>query len=151
MDRRLLDQRAREGGSPMKIPAIAALATTLAAGAAWAGELDSPSSNEPALWVQDVSKAAGCSARGGMCFKPGAASTVLAEVPAAAKGVIARFSRAALVAADGKAPHSTSLAWSIEMAAQLKRPAVSGNTLFVFFDLGDPNSVKNHENTALFQ
>jgi len=133
----------------MKITAAAALAATLAAGAAWAGPGDTDGSgSEPALWVQEASKATGCAAK--MCFKAGAATTVLATE--AAKGTVPRFSRAALVAAPGtKTATSTSLAWNIEMAAQLKRAALSGNTLFVFFDLADPNSIKNQESTALFQ
>ena len=119
------------------------------AGAAWAGPGDMDSSgSEPALWVEEASKAATCPTKNGLCFKPGAATTVLATE--AAK--VPRFSRAALVAAPGsKTATSTSLAWTIELAAQLKRAALTGNTLFVFFDLADPNSVKNQESTALFQ
>jgi hypothetical protein len=100
------------------------------------------SGSEPALWVQDASKASGCKA--GVCFKSGAATTVLVE-----SGGKARFSRAALAAADGKT--HTSVAWTIDAGAQLKKAAVSGNTLFVFFDMADANSVKNNETTALFQ
>jgi hypothetical protein len=131
----------------MKMTAAAALAATLAAGAAWAGPGDMDSASEPALWVQEASKATGCATK--MCFKPGAATTVQSMETAKA---VPRFSRAALVAAPGnKAATSTSLSWNIEMAAQLKRAALSGNTLFVFFDLADPNSIKNQESTALFQ
>jgi hypothetical protein len=129
----------------MKTTAAAAVAAALAAGAAWAGPGEMDSANEPALWVQDASKAAGCSAK--MCFKAGAATTVQAE----GKGSVPRFSRAALVAAGGKATGSTSLAWNIELSAQLKRAALGGNTLFVFFDMADPNSIKHNESTALFQ
>jgi len=81
----------------------------------------------------------------------------LASVPGAAgakpTAQAPRFSRAASIAAAGKgAPKAqTSLGWSLDVAAQLKKAAISGNTLFVFFDLADPNSVKNNENTALFQ
>ena len=141
----------------MKITMTAAVLLATA-GLAWAGpgDLDdSPattsSGNEPALWVQEAAKAAACVAKAGMCFKPGAATTVLVEsapVPPA-KVSAPRFSRAARPSADGKA--HTSLAWSIEAAAQLKKSALSGNTLFIFYDLADPNSVKNQENTALFQ
>src|SRR5258706_14939913 len=67
-----------EGGSPMRTTAAAVVAA-LAAGAAWAGpgDMDSTSGNEPALWVQEASKATPCTAKGGMCFKPGTSSTVL--------------------------------------------------------------------------
>ena len=99
------------------------------------------------LTVLDTAKAA-CAAKGGVCIKPGSNTTVQME----AKGP-PRFARAASVAAAGKgAPKAeTSKAWVIDIAAQLKKPAVSGNTLFVFYDLADPTSVKKNENIALFQ
>src|SRR4051812_43928558 len=98
---------------------------------------------EMPLTVLDSAKAV-CTAKGGVCFKPGAQSTVQMESQPKAPP---RFSRAASIAAAGSsAPRAeTSKAWSIDVAAQLKKPAVSGNTLFVFFDLADPNSVKNNE------
>jgi hypothetical protein len=115
-------------------------------GTAWAGpgEIDDHSASEPALWVQESSKAAACAVKAGMCFKAGAATTVLLE-----SAKVPRFSRAALAAANGKA--HTSIAWTIEAAAQLKKAALGGNALFIFYDLADPNSVKHQENTALFQ
>jgi hypothetical protein len=127
------------------------LATALLmSGLAWAGPGDmdekpatTGSGSEPALWVEDAAKATSCKA--GVCFKSGAATTVQVE----AEKTKARFSRAALAAADGKA--HTSLAWTIDAAAQLKKAAFTGNTLFVFYDMADPNSVKNQESTALYQ
>jgi hypothetical protein len=114
--------------------------------------------SEMPINVLDSSKAAGCGARGGICFKAGAPTTVATESQAVAgakpTAQAPRFSRAASIAAAGKGPApkaQTSLGWTLDVAAQLKKAAVNGNTLFVFFDLGDPNSVKNNENTALFQ
>ena len=125
-------------------------AALLTSGVAWAGPGDmddhpatSTSGSEPALWVEDAAKAAACKV--GLCFKAGAATTVQVE----AEKNKPRFSRAALAAADGKA--HTSLTWTIDAAALLKKAAFSGNTLFVFFDMADPNSIKNQESTALYQ
>jgi ABC-type multidrug transport system fused ATPase/permease subunit len=147
----------------MRVGLIAAILAV--GGFAWAGpgDLDGDSkapmgpSEEP-LQILDVAKAAGCAAKVGVCLKPGAATTLLvgSQAVAGAKSAAVptpRFSRAASVAVAGRAaPRAqTSLAWTLDVAAQLKRAAVSGNTLFVFFDMADPSSIKNQENVALFQ
>jgi hypothetical protein len=117
------------------------VALLIISGLAW-GDMEG---NQPALWVQDAGKAAPCTAKGGLCFKAAAATTVMIDTKGAPK-----FSRgAALAAAHAKAPANA--AWSIDVAAQLKKAAVSGNTLFVFFDMADPTAVRRQENTALFQ
>lgn len=130
---------------------------------AWAGPGDLSgddhvaSVSEMPISVLDAAKAAGCAAKAGICFKAGAATTVSVESqPVAGTKTAAqapRFSRAASVAVAGSgAPKAqTSLGWTLDVAAQLKKAAVNGNTVFVFFDMADPNSVKNNENTALFQ
>jgi hypothetical protein len=126
-----------------------------AAGLAWAGpgQLDDHNASgiaEEPVRVLDV--APSCTAKAAMCFKPGAATTVQMDPVAAPKGAAPRFSRAASVAAAGKAASPESkLPWTVDVAAQLKRAALTGNTLFVFFDLSDPLAVKDNHTTALFQ
>jgi hypothetical protein len=109
-------------------------------------------SEEP-LKVVESAKATSCKS---VCFQPGARTTVLVEAqPVAATKPVAtppQFRRAAAVAAAGETPRAeTSMAWTLDVAAQLKKAAVSGNTLFVFFDMADPNSVKENATSALFQ
>jgi hypothetical protein len=102
-------------------------------------------SEEP-LKVLDTARAASCKS---VCFQAGARTTVLVE---AAAQKLPQFRRAAAVAAAGETPRAeTSQAWTVDVAAQLKKAAVSGNTLFVFFDMADPNSVKENATSALFQ
>lgn len=138
------------------------------AGASWAGpsglnrETSGPAdevvpdrasgvSEEP-LRVLDSARAAHCKS---VCFEPGARTTVLVEPQAAAAKPAAtppQFRRAAAVAAAGETPRAeTSQAWTLDVAAQLKKAAVTGNALFVFFDLADPDSVKDNQTSALYQ
>ena len=108
-------------------------------GLAW-GEM----SEEP---VRVLESAKACGAKGGMCFQAGTATAMAGESNRAP-----RFTRASAVAAAGKsAPRDSGQPWTLEVAAQLKKPAVAGNALFVFFDLADPSSIKKQENVALFQ
>src|SRR5438876_7874562 len=46
---------------------------------------------------------------------------------------------------------SSASAWTIELDAHLRRPAVAGNGVFLFYDLEDPRSVSNHEVVAMEQ
>ena len=114
-------------------------------------------SEEP-LRILDSAKAASCSSKAGICFHPGARTTVAVDSQpvVAAKPTVAAppsFRRAAAVAAASKDPPraETSLAWTLDIAAQLKRAAVAGNTLFVFFDMEDPDAIRNQQTSALFQ
>ncbi len=114
--------------------------------------------NEEPLRILDASRASACSTRAGVCFQAGARTTILVESQpvVTAKSTTAtppRFQRAAAVAAAAnEAPHAeTSRAWTLDVAAQLKRAAVAGNTLFLFYDLEDPDAVRNQQPGALFQ
>lgn len=98
-----------------------------------------------------------CATKGGICLTPGAHTVAVAseEVASAAGGknaapVVPRFARAdSQAAAEGGG--NSSGPWMLEIAGTLKRQAWSGNALFLFFDMEDPNAIENREYTALYQ
>lgn len=100
-----------------------------------------------------------CGVKGGICLTAGSHTMAVssAEVATATTGgkappLVPRFARAeAMASADGAGGASANAPWSVEVAGALKRPAWNGNALFIFFDLEDPNSIDNHEYTALYQ
>lgn len=101
-----------------------------------------------------------CASKGGMCLTAGmhtiaagSAEVATASTPGGkAAPVVPRFARAdAAATADGSGGSAGNAAWTVELAGMLKRPSWSGNALFVFFDLEDPNAIENHEYTALYQ
>jgi hypothetical protein len=53
--------------------------------------------------------------------------------------------------ADGPPPSDNSQPWTLAIDGTLKRAAYAGNTLFLFFDLEDPEALANRQFTALFQ
>jgi hypothetical protein len=108
-----------------------------------------PTTDAQPLRIVDGARAEKCKA---ICLQPGARTTVAVATTDKPTEKSPRFERAAQVAAASGAPaHPAAQAWTLDLAARLKRAALAGNTLFVFYDLADPQSVKNHENTALFQ
>jgi hypothetical protein len=62
-----------------------------------------------------------------------------------------RFARAASLAARDTATRATDGNWTVDLCSTLKRAAVAGNTIFMFFDLDDPESLPNRQFTALYQ
>jgi len=138
----------------------------LAGGAAAAKPGDGPElrGDEPPLTVLEAAAAQPCALKAGLCIAAGARSTVAvasapvasagapAERPGKAAPVVPRFSRTAAVASsDGASSRPESAPWTLELLANLKRPAWAGNALFIFFDLEDPDAVENRQFTALFQ
>jgi hypothetical protein len=91
-----------------------------------------------------------CPGKGAICARAGAASTV--QVPSEAGKKAPAFKRTGPIAAHGaSAAGRPAEGWSIELGAQLLRPALAGNAVFAFYDLADPHSVEHHEVTAMAQ
>ena len=89
-----------------------------------------------------------CAGAGALCIKAGAPSTIkVGSAASAASGrevpVVPGFQRADKTAGGGD--------WTFDLSATLLRPAISGNTLFLIYDGEDPNAVRNHEVTVLYQ
>jgi hypothetical protein len=111
-----------------------------------------------ALTVLDVAAAPACAIKSGLCLRAGHATVAVASAPVALVGggeaapasgkqapVVPRFARANANDSGEAAP------WTLELAANLKKPAWSGNALFVFFDMDDPGAIENRQTTALYQ
>jgi len=141
----------------------AALAGTAAAAP---GELPDTAHEEdaPPLTVLEATAAQPCAVKQGMCIVAGGRSTLaMASAPVAAATattsgagklapVVPRFSRAASVASSDGAPTASDKApWTLELDANLKRPAWTGNALFLFFDMEDAEALENRQFTALYQ
>src|SRR5579871_2278686 len=93
-----------------------------------------------------------CLVRGAVCVSAGGLGTVLQAAPGDDKRALPpTLARAATVAAHGNAADARGRGWTVELDALLARPALSGNALFLFYDLADPASVANHEVTAMQQ
>lgn len=111
------------------------------------------------LTVLDPGKAQPCALKVGLCVTPGARTTIAvssapvasagAAVPTKAAPVVPRFSRAAAAGA-ADAPDENQ-PWTLELSAALKKPAWTGNALFLFFDMDDPDALPNRQFTALYQ
>jgi len=143
--------------------------TALAAGAIWLamagtaaaapGDLvPRETGEETPLTVLEGNAAPACALKSGLCLQAGASSTLaVASAPVAAAAgasaapggktppVVPQFARAG--AADGANQGS----WTLAFAANLKKAALHGNALFVFFDMEDPGCVENRQFTALYQ
>ncbi len=145
------------------------LATVALAGTAAAGPGDLPdtihSESEAPLTILDPATATPCAQKPGLCIVAGSRATIsVASAPVAAAAgpadkqsksaiIVPRFSRASSIAAtDGSQPAPDEHAsWTLEVTGTLKRPAWSGNALFLFFDLEDPEAIENRQFTALYQ
>jgi hypothetical protein len=104
-----------------------------------------------------------CAVKGGTCLTAGShtlavssAEVAVATTSGKAPPLVPRFARAEAVASTegsgaGSSSASASAPWTLELAGTLKRPAFSGNALFLFFDMEDANAIDNHEYTALYQ
>ena len=148
--------------------AMVALTGVAAAGS---GDLSDPFHADagPPLTILDPATATPCPQKPGLCINAGARSTItVASAPVAAAAgpadkqskaaiVVPRFSRAASVAATDGAQTaaattpSESAPWTLEIGGTLKHAAWSGNALFLFFDLEDPDAIENRQFTALYQ
>jgi hypothetical protein len=116
------------------------------------------------LTILDAAKATPCAVKAGMCVTPGAPSTIAApssevalasagpnDKPGKAAPVVPRFQRAAQVAPDGRSSSTDGAPWTLELSANLKRPAWAGNALFLFFDMEDHDAIQNKQTTAFYQ
>jgi hypothetical protein len=93
-----------------------------------------------------------CNLKSGLCLRAGAASTVAAaSSPVASAGADSASAKPAPVVPRFERVGSEAATWTLELAANLKKAALKGNALFVFFDMEDPGSVENRQYTALYQ
>ena len=117
------------------------------------GELVANSGGGEVGPLQLVDGSTPCNLKSGLCLRAGAAATVaVASAPVASATadspsaktapVVPRFER---VGTAGETP------WTLEFAANLKKPALKGNALFIFFDLEDPGCIENRQYTAFYQ
>jgi hypothetical protein len=124
---------------------------------AWAGPGDlSPREDKDCpieiLDAQAASKP--CALKNGLCLTAGARTTIAVEsaaVVAVSKGaapVVPRFARAQ---GGTVVPGASEAQWTLDLTGTLKRPAWSGNALFLFFDLDDPGALENRQYTAFYQ
>ncbi len=142
----------------MRIKALAGAAIWAAlAGTAVAdpGEL-AASSGGPGDYVgaplQVLDSATACNLKSGLCLRAGAASTVaVASAPVASAGADSPSAKSAPVVPRFERTNSEGAPWTLEFAANLKKAALKGNALFIFFDLEDPGCVENRQFTALYQ
>jgi len=145
----------------------------VAAGPAWAapGDLPSDLPADPAdpsgdrgepLTLLAPSPARACVKAGAVCWFATARTTIAVEAtptpvePPARKSaapvpVLPRFARAASLAGTTISGPAASGAWTVEVAATLKRPAYAGNTIFLLFDAGDPEALSARQFTGLYQ
>jgi hypothetical protein len=122
------------------------------------GRSDTGEAEAQPLVIGDASKAS-CTVKAGVCLSPAGHTVAVSSEPLVvttgikpAAPVVPRFSRAAPIASESPSTSSDEgAAWALDLAANLKRSAWSGNALFIFFDLEDPNAVENRQFTALYQ
>jgi hypothetical protein len=95
-----------------------------------------------------------CTQKNGVCFFPAARGTLAVESEAVASrgrlAVVPRFGRVEPPAKRGQPPEATG-PWSLELSASLRKPALKGNAMFIFFDLEDPHAVEERQTIALYQ
>jgi len=105
---------------------------------------------QPRLEILD-SVLTACPVRGELCFATGSAATrtVGAEyggdvVPNFTR-IVTPANRTASGAADDSVP------WTIEVSAALRQRALTGNALFIVYDMEDHKAIARNEVTALWQ
>jgi len=119
---------------------------------------------EPLALLDAPAEGTTCVKAGAICFGAGARDTIgveaqVASAPKAGVPVVPRFARAASLAArdgsvhDGGARNDSARDgnWTVALASTLKRPALAGNAVFMFFDLDDSEALPNRQFTALYQ
>ena len=136
-------------------------AAMLTATSAYAGPGDlvprGPDEVDPLVVLDDTR---GCARPGTLCFAAGARTTIAVESQVAAAApagrlamvpVVARFARAASLAARDGGTRAEGGAWTLDVASTFKRTALAGNAMFMLFDLDDPEALPNRQFTALYQ
>lgn len=134
---------------------VVASSAWLAPGTAWAAPGDGY--DEPHIKVLD-SEEVNCPRAISLCLRPGDAMT-RATTPAAAVGgwslattdEAPGFMRMPTTRRDRVVEPDDSMPWVIDVGANLRRPALAGNTLFILYDTQDPRAVAKHQVTALWQ
>lgn len=112
--------------------------------------VDPDSTNPPRLEVVDNNGVETvCKAHGKVCARAGGSSTF----DEGRRGAVPAFKRTGTVAAHGQTPttETSTRPWIIEIDANLKRPAVPGNAVFVFYDLADARHTGERYVTAMYQ
>jgi hypothetical protein len=139
--------------------ASAFLVTSMMAGAAYAGPGDTMTgvANDGFELLHPLKTGRACMVRGAVCLSVGGPGTVAAKSPEVAaaptdgkKLAVATLPGFARTLAVNGSPTQHG-AWTIELDANLTKPALAGNAIFLFYDLEDPSSVENHEVTAMHQ
>jgi hypothetical protein len=121
------------------------------------GDLDRPEHELQAVTVHSATAELSSTTKTGLCFTAGGSTTVAVAAPSepttppTKAPVVPRFSRTTQVASSTTGSAAATGPWTLELGTNLKKAALSGNALFVFFDLDDPTSVANNEVTALYQ
>ena len=114
---------------------------------------------EPLVVLDAPPEGKSCLKSGAICYAAGARDTIAVEPQAVAVApgakaslpVAPRFARAASLAARDTATRATDGKWTIDLSSTLKRASVAGNTIFMLFDLDDPEALPNRQFTALYQ
>jgi hypothetical protein len=138
--------------------------TTLFAAALSMGGLSSladaaPGDSNDESRVEILSTGGECTIRGGLCFTPGAASTVFAaSSPAAALGSHAaagnppHLARTLLTAARSRAGDADDdVPWTLDMRANLRHAALAGNAVFLIYDADNAKALANREVIGAWQ
>jgi hypothetical protein len=139
--------------TPFILSQILAFSLTLSA-PLQAAPGDGVTDSQPRLEI--LNPTGSCAPAGALCITAGAATTVVVPPPV----VIAappsqtpqppappQFARVMSSAVRGADP----LPWIVEVQANLRQPALTGNALFLIYDAQDPGALANHEVTALLQ
>jgi hypothetical protein len=109
-----------------------------------------PRAAEPLRVLVAAPPGRACPVRTQLCAFAGARSTVAVDPSAGPQ----RFARATSVASSTGARESTQKSaepWTIDVLVNLKRAALAGNTLFLFYDRGDAGALAGHQYIALYQ
>lgn len=128
----------------------------LAPGTAWAAPGDGY--DESHIKVLD-SEEVSCPRPTSLCLRPGDAMTRPTGTPAtttggwflAATDEASGFMRMPITRRDRTVAPDDSMPWVIDVGANLRRPALAGNALFLLYDTQDPHAVAKHQVTALWQ
>ncbi len=122
----------------------------LAPGTAWAGPGDAYD-DQTRIKVLD-SEEVSCGRSANLCLRPGDAMT---RATAAVSGWHAADDSMGFMRTPARRDRSgesdLSMPWVIDVGASLHRSALAGNTLFILYDMEDPQAVSKHQVTALWQ
>lgn len=144
----------------MKTILTSLFAAALSIGSLYGSASAAPGDSNDDSRVEILSTAQGeCAVRGGVCMTPGAPSTVFApSSPAAGLGTHAaaggtpHLKRILLTAARSHLGYSNDdVPWTIDMRANLRQKALSGNAVFLVYDADNGKALANREVVGAWQ